>query len=96
MVNNRDKPKNCYVFVDIEKRSLILDEEDHYSYWPSEEDILDVVRKINKEQPNFDFSRYGVGYITFTYTEYEEGNELEFMNIDVMYKFSEVIGREDI
>lgn len=91
MSNKRDKPQNCYVFVDMEKRQLVLDEDGTYAYWLKEEDVIEVVRKIHEERPTFDFTRYGIAYITFTYTEYEEGRELEFMNIDVMYSFSQIM-----
>lgn len=88
MSTKRDKPQNCYVFVDIQEKQLVMEEDGTYSYWEKEEDILLAVQQIREKVPTFNFDRYGIAYITFTYTEFEEGRELEYMNIDVKYHFT--------
>jgi hypothetical protein len=75
----------------MEKRELITDKDGGYSYWLAAESAIDVVKKIHKDEPYFDISKYGIALITKTFTEYEPGRELEFMNIDVMYSFSQVL-----
>lgn len=82
---------NYYVFVDMQKRELIVDKDGSYSYWLSPESAIDVVKKIHKDSPEFDISKYGIAKITKTFTEFAPGNELEYMNIDVMYSFSQVL-----
>lgn len=82
---------NYYVFVDMEKRELVVDKDGAYSYWLSPESAIDVVKKIHKDSPSFDMSRYGIALITKTYTEFEQDRGVEFTNIDVMYTFTQVL-----
>lgn len=82
---------NYYAFVDMEKRELVTEPDGSYSYWLSADTAIDVVRKVHKEVPSLNISRYGIALITKTFTEFEPGNEMEYLNIDVMYSFSQVI-----
>ena len=87
----RDEPNNYFVFVDMEKREMIIDKDGSYCFWLTKESAIDVVQKIHKDKPDFDMTKYGIALVTKTYTEYEEGRELEFTNIDVMYTFTQVL-----
>lgn len=82
-----------YAFVDIIKKELILDADGSYAYWLTKESAIDVVKKVHKDAPQLDISRYGIALITKTQTEFSEGNTLEFTNIEVECTFLQVLER---
>lgn len=90
-MSKRDTPNEYYIFVNIEEKRIVSDEDGSYAYWVTEEEALDVVRKIHTDDPKFDLSKFGIAHVTKTYTEFEPGNEMEFLNIDVLYGFSQVL-----
>lgn len=85
-----NEPKEYYCFVMMDRDELVLDENGGHAYWLTEQRARDVVLRLRRDAPTFDFSNYGLAHVTVTKTQFTATRDYTTYNINVLYSLASI------